>query len=159
VSPYWSQALEAAGEHLLTALAAGTALVCLLSALVLLRDRMARADAPDGAYYVGRWDAAGLTVYFVGYQHIARLAHAGAPALPAWGPGGHTERLAAVMLCHRTGRRHPPDRLVTALALWLEDQPSDGFVLEAADLDQMIGAPFAGRRRLQPDRRAPQRTR
>jgi hypothetical protein len=159
VSPYWSQALEVAGRHLLTALAAGTAGVCLLSALVLLRDRMAPADAPEGAYYVGRRDAAGLTVYFVGYHHIARLAHAGAPALPAWGPGGHTERLAAVMLCHRTGRRHPPERQVAALALWLEDQPSDGFVLEAADLDRMVGAPFAGRRRLQTNDRAPLRAR
>ena len=138
MSQHWSQALEVAGEQLLTALAVGTAGVCLLAALVLLRDRMARVDTSDGAYYVGRRDAAGLTVYFVGYHHIERLARAGAPALPAWGPGGHTESLAAAMLCHRTGRRYPPERQVTALARWLEDQPADGFVLEGADLEQIV---------------------
>jgi hypothetical protein len=152
VTDRWSRALELAAEQLLAALVAGTAAVCLLAALVVLWDRVTRIATPGRAYYVGRRDAHGAAVYFVARSHVARLAHVTAFAEPAWGAGAHTEALAAVVLRHHTGRREPSDRQVSALGMWLEIQPEDGFVLESAELGQIVGGPLAGRRRLRPSR-------
>jgi hypothetical protein len=137
MSPDFVRALEQTGEHLLAALAAGTAAVCIGAALVLLWDRIGRGEPSRGASYVGRPEATGLTLYVVSYTHIARLAHASA-----------AEPLAAAVLRHYTGDGRPLDRYVTAVARWIEEQPDDGFVLEAAGLERIVGAPLAGRRRL-----------
>ena len=139
----WPRALELAGDQLLTMLVVGTATVCVLGALALLWDRLTRPRPEGGAYYVGRHDE----VYFVAYSHVARLEWNG----PGWGPDVDGRPLGEAILRHRTGRR-PRDRELSALALWLELQPEDGFVLDTATLAKIVGAPLAGRPRLAPPR-------
>jgi hypothetical protein len=131
----WARALNEVWEQLLLGFAVGTAVVCVLAAVVLLWPPRRRSPAA-GAYYVGHRDASAATVYLVAYSHVARIELPD----PAWGSGVNADPLAAAILSHHTGRPRPPAVQVGVLAAWLEDQADDGFVLERAELDRIVEA-------------------
>jgi hypothetical protein len=141
VSSSWLQLLDDAQRHLLAGLLLASAVIGLLAALALLwRRAAAHIELPQRAtYYVGHRAAAGPAVYVVTHDDVRRL---GCP-FPAWGPGADAGPLAAAVLCDHTRWLHPPEAQVSTLAMWLELQLDDGFVLESDELERLSGAPRA----------------